>query len=51
MCRSLSEDEISDKLKVLKDACDLGDNLSAKEVLRRVIPTFKRSEEVNKEID
>ena len=48
--RPLSEDEISDKLKVLKDACDSGDNLSAKEALRNVVPTFKRPEEVNKEI-
>ena len=48
--RPLSEDEIRDKLKLLKDACDSGDNLSAKEALRNVVSTFKRPEEVNKEI-
>ena len=48
--RALSEDEIRNKLKVLKDACDTVDNLSAREALRSVVPTFKRPEEVNKEI-
>lgn len=46
----LSEDGISNKLKVLKDAYDTGDNLSTKEALRSVVSTFKRPEEVNKEI-
>ena len=46
----LSEDGISNKLKVLKDAYDRGDNLSTKEALRCVVSTFKRPEEVNKEI-
>lgn len=35
---------------VLRDACDTGDNLIAKEALRSVVPTFKRPEDVNKEI-
>lgn len=46
----LSEDGISNKLKVLKDAYDTGDNLNTKEALRSVVSTFKRPEEVNKEI-
>lgn len=47
---TLSEDEISKKLKVLKDACDTGGNLKAKEAFRNVVPTFRKSEEVNREI-
>ena len=43
----LSEEEIEGKIKVLKEACDTGDNLKAKEALRRVVPTFRRPEEVN----
>lgn len=47
---ALSEAEIHEKLDILKQACDTGDNLAAKEALRKVVPTFKRPEEVNKEI-
>ena len=35
---------------MLKEACDTGDDLIAKETLRKVVPTFKKPEEVNKEI-
>ena len=47
---ALSAEEINKKIKILKDACDTGDDLVAKEALRSVVPTFKRPEEVNKEI-
>ena len=47
---ALSKEEIYKKIDVLRDACDKGDDLIAKEVLRSVVPTFKRSEDVNKEI-
>lgn len=47
---ALSADEIDKKIKILRDACDTGDDLVAKEALRSVVPTFKRPEEVNKEI-
>lgn len=45
-----SKAEIDKKLQVLKAACDTGDNMIAKEALRSVVPTFKKPEEVNKEI-
>ena len=38
------------KIQLLRDACDTGDDLIAKEALREVVPTFKKPEEVNKEI-
>lgn len=47
---ALSQKEIYQKIQVLKDACDTGDDLIAKEALRSVVPTFKRPEDVNKEI-
>ena len=47
---ALSQEEIYQKIQVLKDACDTGDGLIAKEALRSVVPTFKRPEDVNKEI-
>ena len=39
-----------EKLRMLKDVCDNGDDDQAREVLRKVVPTFKRPEEVNKEV-
>ena len=45
---ALSKVEIDDKLAMLKEACATDDDLKAKEVLRKVVPTFKRPEEVNK---
>ena len=33
---------------MLKEACDTDDDLKAKEALRKVVPTFKKPEEVNK---
>ena len=47
---ALSKEEIYKKINVLRDACDTGDDLIAKEALRSVVPTFKRPEDVNKEI-
>lgn len=47
---ALSQEEIYQKIQALKDACDIGDDLIAKEALRSVVPTFKRPEDVNKEI-
>ena len=45
---ALSVAEIDDKLAMLKEACATDDDLKAKEVLRKVVPTFKKPEEVNK---
>lgn len=47
---ALSKEEIYKKIDVLRDACNTGDDLIAKEALRSVVPTFKRPEDVNKEI-
>lgn len=44
---ALSPSEIDQKLALLKDACASGDEETAKEALRSVVPTFKRPEEVN----
>lgn len=46
----LSAEEIQRKLDMLKDACDTGDDQVAKETLRKVVPTFKAPEEVNKKV-
>ena len=43
----LSKDEIDEKLRILKEACDTGDDVVAKEALRKAVPTFKTPEEVN----
>ena len=47
---ALSKEEIYKKINVLRDECDKGDDLSAKDAFRSVVPTFKRSENINKEI-
>lgn len=44
---ALSEEEIEEKMQILREACDSGDNQVAKEAMRKVVPTFKRPEEVN----
>ena len=48
--RPLSVEQIREKLRMLKDVCDNGDDDQAREVLRKVVPTFKRPEEVKKEV-
>lgn len=45
---ALSAEEIDDKLAMLKEACATDDDSKAREVLRKVVPTFKTPEEVNK---
>jgi len=47
---ALSAEEIDRKLEILKEACDQEDDLVAKEALRSVVPTFRRPEDVNKEV-
>ena len=47
---ALSKEEIYKKIQIRRDACDTGDDLIAKEALREVVPTFKKPEEVNREI-
>ena len=48
--KALSADEIDKRIGKLKKACETGDDLEAKEVLRKVVPTFKTPEEVNKKV-
>ena len=48
---ALSEEEISRRLALLQDACDTGDDDMAREALRKVVPTFRKPEEVNREAD
>lgn len=43
----LSPEEIGRRLSELKSACDTGDDLIAKEALRKVVPTFRHPEEIN----
>ena len=43
----LSEKEINEKLEMLQRACETEDDDWVREVLRRVVPTFKKPEEVN----
>lgn len=44
-----TKEEIDEKLKILKDACESGDDIKAKEALRMAVPIFRRPDEVNKE--
>ena len=42
---ALSQEEIEEKMQILREACDSGDNLIAKQAMRKVVPTFKSPEE------
>lgn len=43
----LSKEVIYKKIQILRDACNTGNDITAKEALRSVVPTFRRPEEVN----
>lgn len=45
---ALSPEEINTRLNMLREVCETGDDLLAREVLRKVVPTFKKPEEVNR---
>ena len=48
---ALSKEEIYKKIQILRDACDTGDDLIAKEALRKVLyRRLRQPEEVNREI-
>lgn len=47
----ISFEEVEQKLEVLNQACQQTDNDVVREALRSVVPTFKRPEEVNKDVD
>lgn len=46
----LSKEEINKKLQVLKKAIESEDDNDAREALRSVVPTFRRPEEINKQV-
>ena len=46
---ALSKEEIENRLVLLQESCDSGDDDIAREALRKVVPTFRKPEEVNKE--
>ena len=46
----LSKEEIDDKLKMLKEACGSDNDDTVREVLRKAVPTFRRPEDVNKNV-
>lgn len=43
----ISVEEIEDKIAILRDACDTGDDNVAREALRQVVPTFIHPDDVN----
>ena len=46
----LSKTEIDEKLEMLKEACLSDDDDKVRETLRKAVPTFKKPEEVNKDV-
>lgn len=46
--KPLSEREISKKLELLQNACETEDDDLVRDVLRKVVPTFRKPEEVNR---
>lgn len=42
-------DELEKKLEMLRAACESGVDDGVKEAMRKVVPTFRRPEEVNRE--
>ena len=46
----LSKEEINKKLQVLQKAIESEDDNDAREALRSVVPTFRRPEEINKQV-
>ena len=46
----ISQEELDARLEELKEACKLDDDDAAREALRKAVPTFKRPEEVNKDV-
>ena len=47
---SVTMDELEKKLSILRTACDADEDDDVREALRRVVPTFRRPEEVNREV-
>ena len=47
---AITMDELERKLRVLRAACDADDDDGVRETMRRVVPSFKRPEEVNRRL-
>lgn len=47
----ISFEEVEKKLEILKEACLTEDNDTVREALRKVVPNFKKPEEVNKDAE
>ena len=47
----LSDEEIREKLQLLKEACETGDDDAAREALKKAVPTFRSPEEVNRDAE
>ena len=47
----LSKEEISQKLDILRKACELESDDAVRDALRKVVPTFRKPEEVNQGAD
>lgn len=46
----LTQEEIEEKLAILKAACEIGNDNHAREALRSVVPTYKNPEDVNEAV-
>ena len=46
----ITSDELTDKMKILAEACQTEDDDKAREALRSVVPTFSKPEEINKAV-
>lgn len=44
-------DELCEKLKIMRNACDEDSDDGVREAMRIVVPTFRRPEEVNREVE
>ena len=47
----ISQKELDEKLKILKLACETGDDDFVRDALRKVVPTFRTPEEVNEKAE
>ena len=48
--KPISSDIVSEKMRILSEACLTADDDKAREALRKVVPTFFKPEDVNKAI-
>ena len=48
---AVTMDELKEKLQILKDACATDDDNTVREALRKVVPTFRKPEEVNCQVE